>query len=142
MTIKIWHDDCRYPPDDSWQWAPDNKTMIMMLLAADNQGIEVTEVSLDHDLGERPGNLMARGDSPDGDGTDLAWAMYYLKINPKKVKIHSWNRDGARRMADILEAAGSDVTVKEYVVPPGNCLLCGRSKGVCGDCLNLRNEAS
>jgi hypothetical protein len=135
MDVKIWHDDVRYPPD-GWQWARDNKTFVLMCLMAAVQGIAVTECSLDHDLGEEPGNIGRMGSSPDGDGVDLVKALCALRIVPPKVTIHSWNQDGALYMAGLLASlTNADIRIRPYEIKPGHCLLCGRSKEVCGDCL-------
>lgn len=118
-----------------WLWVQTNKDFIKLMLDAEAAGDPCTECSLDHDLGEQPGNIRHAGMSPDGDGTSLAMALYHLRMAPPTITIHSWNQAGAESMAGILRAAGSDVTVRPYVVPENHCLLCGRNKEVCGDCL-------
>lgn len=120
--MKIWHDDVRHPPDDSWTWARTNKEAIHMLLQAEVQGVPVTEMSLDHDLGchdiDGPGAELLKGDSPDGDGVDLVQAMCALRIVPPKITIHSWNPDGADRMAGMLKGMSeAEVIVKRFEAP-------------------------
>jgi hypothetical protein len=44
--IRLWHDDVRPPPDDSWTWARTNDAAKAVLEAH-----PVCEISLDHDLG-------------------------------------------------------------------------------------------
>lgn len=137
--MKIWHDDIRVPPDPSWLWVRTNKQAIRELLEADYMGDPVTEMSLDHDLGlhecephvfegppQKPWNKspeqeswLRKGDSPDGDGVDLVQAMCALRIVPPKITIHSWNPDGAARMAGMLEGmSDAKVTIQAYK-PPG-----------------------
>jgi hypothetical protein len=115
---KLWHDDIRRPPDESWRWARTNKDAIRILLEG-----EVTEASLDHDLGFHEADpdaedaMLLRGDSPDGNGLDLAIAMVRLRLVPPKVTIHSWNLEAAAWMAGILSEAGGDVDVNPYTPP-------------------------
>lgn len=45
--MKIWLDDVRNPPDDSWTWVKNKSEAIPLLMSGD-----VTHVSFDHDLGE------------------------------------------------------------------------------------------
>lgn len=47
---KIWLDDERDPPDDTWEWV---KTAGACIAAIKSAQREETLVSLDHDLGER-----------------------------------------------------------------------------------------
>jgi hypothetical protein len=117
--MKLWHDDIRRPPDDTWVWARTNLEAIDVLVRSD-----VSEASLDHDLGlERenpdsdPTTWTLRGESPAGDGVDLCMAMYHLRLVPPRVTIHSWNPDGAERMASICREAGSEVEVCAFRAP-------------------------
>lgn len=54
--MKLWLDDVRAPPDDSWTWAVSAKQAIDIMLAQ-----WPSHVSLDHDLGdyEVDGNVVA-----------------------------------------------------------------------------------
>lgn len=112
--MKLWHDDCRPPPDDTWTWARTNESAKMYLLTD-----SVDEASLDHDLGLHgvdPGNpaAIARGIVREREkrrrrevetGADLAeWMVKYHQI-PARVTIHSMNPVGAQRMAQILAPA-------------------------------------
>lgn len=122
--MKLWHDDIRRPPDDSWFWARTNREAMWFLLDQWMEGKAVTEASLDHDMGLEaedpdadPMSWKLRGASPEGDGRDLCYSMYYLRLVPPIVTIHSWNDAGAQHMAAILREAGSDVTVKPYAPP-------------------------
>lgn len=47
--MKLWVDDLRPPPDDTWVWSKTSQNAIDTLMLA---GLgEITEISLDHDLG-------------------------------------------------------------------------------------------
>src|ERR1039458_5643495 len=109
VTLRIWHDDVRQPPDDTWAWCQTNHDAMLKLRYG---GIE--EISLDHDLGaevpfhnqhDTP-NENLRGSSPDGSGYDLVRWMVTHRLVPSIVRIHSWNPVGAERMANALREAG------------------------------------
>jgi hypothetical protein len=112
--MKIWHDDIRLPPDDSWSWARTNS--IALTLLREN---EVDEISLDHDLGleyEDPHAREAylrRGRSLTT-GLDLVRVMCEEDLIPPKVTIHSWNPTGARYMAEDLAKHGCRAIVRPY----------------------------
>lgn len=56
MKTKLWLDDIREPPDDSWVWVKSVKVCIALL--ATNM---YNEISFDHDLGEEEnGNDVAK----------------------------------------------------------------------------------
>src|SRR4051794_18448272 len=93
VTIRLWHDDIRRPPDESWTWARTNKEAMEILGAG-----EVVEISMDHDLGlheidpDASLELMAfAGRSPDGSGYDLVCWMCENGVVPAIITIHSWN---------------------------------------------------
>lgn len=111
--MKLWHDDIRKPPSD-WVWARTNLEAVMHLVL---HWEEITEISLDHDLGldyidpevyeARPEELwVLAGDSKQGDGRELVKWMIAFGYVPPKVSIHSWNPQGAREMAEMFADAG------------------------------------
>lgn len=113
--VKLWHDDIRRPPDDTWLWARTNqeaKTIFMQH--------RVIEVSMDHDLGlheydpDVPDADLQRGWDTENDGVKLVDWMVCHQYLPPRITIHSWNPDGARRMADRLRDAGCRPVVKPY----------------------------
>lgn len=118
MVIKLWHDDCREPPDSSWTyWARANDKARMILEAAD-----VDECSLDHDLGGHaldpsdPNTKFVAGEDEDNGWELVKWMLEEPKQRiPRKVTIHSWNSAGARRMAEAL-AEHTWVIIKPYDV--------------------------
>ena len=116
---KLWHDDIRRPPDDTWFWARTNRDAVSFLLVGD-----CAEASLDHDLGmheadpDEPDAFLYKGGSQDGSGVDLVHCMLALRLVPPKVTIHSWNPDGANYMAGLLMSlSGAEVIVRPFQVP-------------------------
>lgn len=110
--IRLWHDDVRPPPDDTWTWAKTNAEAAVALEFED-----VAEASLDHDMGCAPEDgLFARGSS-EHDGVELVRWMIDEGHVPKRVTIHSWNQAGAARMADELDEHCSDLHVVPFEMP-------------------------
>lgn len=116
---KLWHDDIRRPPDDTWFWARTNRDAVRYLLLSTCE-----EASLDHDLGmhdadpDAPDAFLGKGSSQDGTGVDLCKVMVHLGLVPPRVTIHSWNPEGANYMAGLLTSlSGADVTIRPYEVP-------------------------
>lgn len=107
----VWHDDIRpAPTEGSWAWVRTNEEAVRLLSERPVDGI-----SLDHDLGlhhfseaeieENEELLFGRGQAEET-GYDLVqWMIKNDKV-PAKVAIHSWNPEGAQRMAAALVAAG------------------------------------
>ncbi len=104
--MRLWHDDLRKPPDDSWVWVSSNEEAQTAL-----SDLTVTEISLDHDITE--GNY--RGD-PYGSGHELVCWMIDHKLVPDKITIHSWNRKGTLRMATEFQDHDYEVTIDP--IPP------------------------
>lgn len=118
--MKLWHDDCRVPPDDSWVWARTNEDAKRHLLTN-----KVAECSLDHDLGlhdlevpedeeERLQMTLLRGASS-VTGLELVHWMVETGHVPPVVRIHSWNPDGAAAMAARFNRYGYDCIVEPFV---------------------------
>lgn len=114
--MKVWHDDVR-PPPKGWVWAKTNAEAEILLTR-----YRVEEISIDHDLGlegldpEDPDTIFRAGSSPNGSGLDLVQWMIENKRVPAKVSIHSWNPDGARKMAAAFNDAGFDCVVSPFKV--------------------------
>lgn len=117
--MKLWHDDIRRPPDDTWTWCRTNAAAERFLLHNLNA---VTEASLDHDLGfdtEDPdanGARLLRGDS-ELTGRDLARWMVENDLVPPKVTVHSWSPPGAAAIAAILREGDPEA---EIIVRPAS----------------------
>ena len=115
--MMLWIDDIRRPPDDSWAWARTNEEAIEALRSG-----EVNEASLDHDMGlheedpDEPGAdvRIARDRMHHDNGLDLVAWMCEHGVFPETIEIHSWNREGARRMAALLEQHGRAALVRPY----------------------------
>lgn len=107
--MKLWHDNIRRPPDDSWTWARTNAEALLVL-----QSHSVEEASLNHDLGlhdfdpDQPdADLRVAPDAHlQPDGYALVREMIAKDLVPPSITIHSWNPVGARRMANALIDAG------------------------------------
>ncbi len=103
--MKLWHDDIRVPPDDTWVWARTNEEAIEIL---QNHNVEIA--SLDHDLGletvdPNEENAWLRKGQGVKTGLHLAWWMHkHPDRIPPKIIIHSWNIVGADLMASVLKS--------------------------------------
>ena len=91
--MKVWHDDERMPPDESWRWARTNAEAIELLETGD-----VDEIDLDRDI-LKDGKWFESGELL------VRWMIENGRV-PEKVTIHSWHLYGARRMYLMLNAAG------------------------------------
>jgi hypothetical protein len=104
--VKLWHDDIRRPPDDSWVWARTNEEAVRKL---GEGGVEI--LSLDYDLGLEhiePGIRGAdfmRGPLR-GEGMRLVEWMLKEQIFPQqRIEIHSMDPEGAQTMYKALRAS-------------------------------------
>lgn len=122
--MKIWHDDCRKPPDDSWVWVKNN-TEAKDLIEKNLE--DIVEMDLDHDLGadEVQGFdllsyedqiLMAGGSEDDGLAL-VKWMCSTRHIPPNaKINIHSWNVVRSQRMEEELSDLGVKASRKPFTV--------------------------
>lgn len=122
--MKIWLDDVRRPPDESWTWAKnvsDAKTAVSYAMAS---GRVIEEMSLDHDLGadlvRDVGKLsdeeryMLRGTSEQNGAVFAEWLASKIRdhggVSPClrncAINVHSWNPLGAMRIVATLRDAG------------------------------------
>lgn len=140
--VRLWHDDVRPAPDATWTWARTNDAAKAILDARPVTEISLDH-DLGYD-GPPPGKCEACGGKGtegnddeyhcrdcDGDGFiggdvlyiagtaeetghDLVrWMVEHGKV-PPKVTVHSWNPDGARRMAKYLQDHGHPCAVAPY----------------------------
>jgi hypothetical protein len=95
-AIKLWLDDARRPPDDSWHWVRTAEEAVAWL----RQDC-VERASLDHDL-----DLPSLGTEP-RTGYDVCnWLEAYPHhYPPGGVEVHIMNPDGAVRMRVALARA-------------------------------------
>jgi hypothetical protein len=88
--MKIWVDDIRTPPDETWTWFKNSKECIVFLRYAKGAwGID--EMSLDHDLG--------------GDDTSRAIVLWMCENEfwPNEVRVHSANPVGIEWLEGMIE---------------------------------------
>ena len=114
--MKLWHDDIRSPPDDSWLWARTNEEAIKIL-----QENDIELASLDHDLGLESLDPYAKDawllkGQGEKTGVDLVKWMVENNRVPPEVIIHSWNTPGAHRMASILFGS-TRIVILPYTKP-------------------------
>lgn len=100
--MKLWVDDLREAPDDSWVEARKVQSAISMLAH-----FPMEEISLDHDIENRP-----------SDETFMPVAHYigekYHSHTPPKITIHSINPVGAAEMQKVLHDYGIEAEIKPY----------------------------
>ncbi len=97
LKMKLWVDDLRDAPNDSWTVARKVEAAISFLHL---YASEITEISLDHDIENRP-----------DDETFYPIALYiagagerFRKLNT--IILHTINPLGAKRMESVLKDAG------------------------------------
>lgn len=117
--MKLFVDDIRNAPDDTWMVA---RTVTSAIAAIAQWGNEMTEISLDHDISHQ---VSISGGSPEGGRPfscaetfqAVAWFIAY-RFSPAhspKITIHSANPIGADSMVAILGNRGweeKDITIK------------------------------
>lgn len=121
--MKLYVDDIRNAPDDTWHVC---RTISASIRALDNFWPVVEEISLDHDISHQIGMGAMSRPYPCAE-TFEAVARYIAKIkhlNPgwnPKLHIHSSNLPGGQAMRQLLEDEGfTDVT--HMVSKPANRL--------------------
>jgi hypothetical protein len=110
---KLFVDDVRDPPDESWIVARKVEQAIRLL--ATNY---FEEISLDHDIENRPSDETFK---------PIAWFIGErfgndFMLDDTIITIHSVNPAGAKEMQDILEDYGLYATWKPYLIPTTNPL--------------------
>lgn len=126
--MKIWYDDIRRPPDDSWEWARTNAEAFHLLKTIHVKRMDFDEMSLDHDMGlhhhdpdakltfDPDLNLVSDGWEYE-DGLEIAqWMCDHGVFPEKRITIHSWNPDGAKRMAALFNDHGQDCLVQPFTL--------------------------
>ena len=99
-TIKLYLDDMRYAPDDTWCIVRNFKQFCDFIK---EYGVPDT-ISFDHDLGN--------ADDLERTGYDCAdWLMAHYQ-EPKHVIVHSFNPAGARRIAQVFEKTTATVLIE------------------------------
>lgn len=118
--MKLWVDDERRAPE-GWTQA---RTVTEAIRTIAMFGADITEIALDHDIGHPAHNIEGQYASVSCPENFTAVAYYirerYTLSVPfvdnwlPKITIHTWNPEGAKEIAHILE--GFDVTIQEAKV--------------------------
>lgn len=91
--MKIWVDDVRTPPDDSWVWFKTSRLVCewMVAMVMSNPNFRIDVMSLDHDLG--------------GDDTTRPIVLWFCENNfwPVEVVVHSANPVGVEWLEGMIE---------------------------------------
>lgn len=97
--MKIWVDDIRTPPDDTWIWCKSSQATLRYLVNAKiavakgwvDADTAISVMSLDHDLG--------------GEDTTRYVVLWCCKNNfwPEEVKVHSANPVGIDWLEGMIE---------------------------------------
>jgi hypothetical protein len=89
--MKIWVDDIRTPPDDSWYWLLTSSKAIAVLMARRTVGLPVEVMSLDHDLG--------------GLDTTRPVVLWCCENDfwPDEVRVHTANPVGCEWLTGMIE---------------------------------------
>jgi hypothetical protein len=101
---KLWVDDLRTPPDESWTWARTAGEAIVMLAARN-----VTTMSLDHDMGGAAGCV-------ETSRPIVLWLCeQHEDVWPSDITIHSWNPIGAVWLKAMCERYSPHQTYVPYI---------------------------
>lgn len=96
--MKIWVDDIRTPPDDSWLWARTSEHAISILESVSKWHTNPIEImSLDHDLG-----ILAYSNKEDTTRPIVMW-MCENDFWPVEVRVHSANPVGIDWLEGMIE---------------------------------------
>lgn len=120
--MKMWHDDVRQPPDDTWTWVKSNNEAKKLL--TENLD-DITEISLDHDLGANMWDIanmtqeernLLKGSSEDNGLMLVRWmaSTRAIPTSTCKITIHSWNAYGAKCMQKELSDLGVVANLEPY----------------------------
>lgn len=106
--MKLYIDDIRTSPDDSWNIC---RTILSAVSALDMFREQITDIALDHDISHQivMGEMSRPFASPETFETVARYIATFKKLHPEwspSVSIHTSNPAGAERMKGILEAVG------------------------------------
>lgn len=97
--MKIWLDDIRTPPDDTWTWVKNVYEAIGLIMS-----FNIEKISFDHDLG-----IYSVGTFEKNNGYEVAKAIEILSsigaINPFSWSIHSANPVGRHNIEMAMKNA-------------------------------------
>ena len=97
---KLWLDDVRKPPDETWMWV---KTVAEAIAFCESNPT-IERMSLDHDLGGQPAETGGVYDFNEPTGLEFAkWVAADVRRYPlEMIKVHSVNPEGALKMRMVL----------------------------------------
>jgi hypothetical protein len=100
-TYKIWVDDERPRPDDSWTTMKNSTVAILLLKACRRRELVVRAISLDHDLG--------------GDDTARAVVLWMCENDywPEEVYVHSMNTVGRTWLIEMVRQYAPEGTITQ-----------------------------
>jgi len=92
--MKLWIDDLRTPPDDTWDWVQTSDAAIALMRTfqdADLRSVPMEAVSFDHDLG--------------GDDTSRRVVLWMIEndFTFKRYNVHSANPVGQEWLVGMIE---------------------------------------
>lgn len=117
--MKVFVDDLRLPPDNTWMLVRTNTEAIRLLATG-----HVKTISIDHDIAVPNVEFIGKAVRKRlkiGEETYQP-VVYYIAAmkpedRPKKIRIHTANPAGGMRMAGILNDVGVECEVKESNCP-------------------------
>lgn len=94
MTLRLWIDDIREPPDDTWEWVTTSEAAIALLRFFQEEGMlwcPREAISFDHDLG--------------GDDTTRPVVIWMIENGFKfdRYSVHSANPVGVEWLNGMIE---------------------------------------
>ena len=99
--MKLWIDDKRLPPDDSWTWAKTSEEATRLF-----HENKVVEISFDHDLGG--------DDNPVRLADEIEEKAFWDELPRLKWNVHSGNPPGRDRIKRALERADERWEINEF----------------------------
>jgi hypothetical protein len=96
-SVKLWIDDLRDPPDESWTWVKDSASAMGVVALAHSNGLPLEEISFDHDLGADDTAMPVARMVEEG--------AYRKELPPIRWHIHSANPVGRLNLRSTLESA-------------------------------------
>lgn len=110
--MKLWVNDYRDAPDDTWHEVRNVTEAIRVLYS---MSTEVTDISLDHDIEHSTETFMPVAMYIGLIHNDSVLAIWGLSWKPK-ITIHSINTVGAKSMKDVLEEYGMEATLTPHII--------------------------
>lgn len=112
--MKLYIDDIRTPPDDSWNIC---RTVLSAVGALDMFWEQITDIALDHDISHQivMGEMSRPFACPETFEVVARHIAVLKKLHPDSsptLSIHTSNPVGAEKMKGILEAVGITPTIQ------------------------------